>query len=96
MTHVRARPAAMAVLCGIMIGGALEGQTNGSGSAAKVVRATQIPGGPPKLDGRLDEPVWRTAAVTTGFVQRERDLNRLFGAPATNVFLVKMSYWMGR
>jgi hypothetical protein len=43
-----------------------------TGSARTVTRG-------PTVDGRLDEPEWRTAAAFTGFLQREPSL----GAPAT-------------
>ena len=40
------------------------------------------------LDGRLDEPAWRQAAVATGFTQREPDS----GAPASERTEVRVAY----
>ncbi|HEX6536082.1 MAG TPA: DUF5916 domain-containing protein [Gemmatimonadaceae bacterium] len=39
-------------------------------ASRKVTVGTRITGSPPTIDGRLDEPVWRTAPVATGFVQQ--------------------------
>jgi hypothetical protein len=56
-----------------------EGEVAGGGGGGRqalfAARATV----PPVLDGRLDDPVWRDAAVATGFVQRAPRP----GAPAT-------------
>jgi hypothetical protein len=54
---------------------AAEAPNGASARAAVAVRVDQ----PPAIDGRLDEPVWQTAPVLDGFVQRiPRD-----GAPAS-------------
>ncbi len=46
---------------------------------------------PPVIDGRLDEPVWRTAAPATGFVQRAP----MGGAPASQRSEVRIAYDRG-
>lgn len=38
-------------------------------SARRVLTAARIDGAPPVIDGALDDPVWQTADVATGFVQ---------------------------
>lgn len=43
---------------------------------------------PPKLDGRLDDPIWQTAAVISGFRQREPDQ----GADASEATTVRIAY----
>jgi hypothetical protein len=48
-------------------------------SARPTLRAVRISGAPPTIDGRLDEPSWRSAPVATDFVQQRP----VPGAPAT-------------
>ena len=55
--------------------------------AARSLRATYITT-PPAIDGRLDEPVWRTAQAATDFVQRAP----MGGAPATQRSEVRIAY----
>ena len=38
---------------------------------------------PPKLDGRLDDPIWQKAAVISGFKQREPEEGRDASEPTT-------------
>ncbi|MDP2322071.1 MAG: DUF5916 domain-containing protein [Acidobacteriota bacterium] len=38
---------------------------------------------PPKLDGRLDDPIWQKAAIISGFKQREPDEGREASEPTT-------------
>ena len=38
---------------------------------------------PPKLDGRLDDPIWQKAAIISGFKQREPDEGRDASEPTT-------------
>src|SRR5687767_4850169 len=40
-------------------------------SALRRVRAMRVSGVPPRIDGRLDDALWRDAEFTSGFVQRE-------------------------
>jgi hypothetical protein len=42
-------------------------------AGAQSIRAVRIQGPPPRMDGRLTEPEWRTAPAITGFLQREPD-----------------------
>ncbi len=55
--------------------------------AAKSLRATYITA-PPAIDGRLDEPVWRTAQPATDFVQRAP----MGGTPASQRSEVRIAY----
>jgi hypothetical protein len=53
--------------------------------------------GPGRKPGSALYIVWqqiREDSVSTGAFRFQRDLNDLFGLPATNVFLVKFSYWL--
>ncbi len=43
--------------------------------AAPAAQALKVTA-PPKLDGRLDDPIWQKAAVISGFKQREPDENQ--------------------
>ncbi len=62
------------------------GPESGSAAAAvaRAIRATPAP----KLDGQLDDPIWRTAIPISGFVQR--DPNE--GEPGTEPTVVKVAY----
>ena len=50
--------------------------------------AQRIVGAPPTIDGRLDEPVWRTAQLATSFTQQRPTP----GAPATERTEVRVLY----
>ena len=62
--------------------------------------AAKLTGTPPRIDGNLDEDVWKHAAVATGFVQLLPDE----GKPATersevhvlygDDFMIKLNYWL--
>lgn len=52
------------------------------------VAAERIVGAPPTIDGRLDEPAWRTAPVATNFTQQRPSP----GAPATERTEVRVLY----
>jgi len=54
----------------------------------KVLRAFRISGTPPVIDGVLDEEVWRTAASTSGYVQRDPDN----GAAMTESTRIQVAY----
>jgi len=63
---------------------------------AQTVEAVRIDGASPRLDGRLEEEVWRTAQPAGGFVQREPSE----GAPALDRTEVRFAYdesalWIG-
>ncbi len=62
-------------------------QTAPEASTARRIEATRTDS-PPDVDGRLDDPVWRTAARITRFVQ-QRPLD---GAPATEQTEVLVAY----
>jgi hypothetical protein len=55
---------------------------------AQSIQAIRIDGPSPRLDGRLDEPAWRSAPAITGFRQREPDE----GAPAPEATEVRLLY----
>ena len=48
-------------------------------SDRKTVRASAIQGGPPQIDGRLDDPIWQSASFVSDFQQK--GANRGFPAP---------------
>ena len=50
------------------------------GPGSHVVRAHRIGAAPPRIDGRLDDPVWLAAEPVSGFLQLEPER----GAPATD------------
>ena len=52
------------------------------------IRAGRITGSAPAIDGRLDEPIWSTAPVTSGFVQQRPDPY----APGTDSTQVSVLY----
>lgn len=65
-------------------------------ATAQTVQAVRISGESPRLDGRLDDEVWRTAPAVSGFVQREPTE----GAPALDRTEVRFAYdesalWIG-
>lgn len=61
---------------------------NAADSERKQTRATRVADGAIRLDGRLDEDVWRTAVPLTEFVQKEPDE----GAPPTDRMDVRFVY----
>jgi hypothetical protein len=65
-------------------------------AAAQQVEAVRVTGAAPRLDGRLDDAVWQSAAPATGFLQREPDE----GVPARDATEVRFAYddaalWIG-
>ena len=85
---LRFRGVAAGVLC-VIAAGAAEAQVREAPAGARVVSAVRIPDGElVRLDGVLDEAVWRTAVPAEGFVQREPDN----GAPATQPTEVRVLY----
>ena len=68
-------------------GHGLSGGPVGTPAAAMVARAIRATPAP-KLDGLLDDPIWRTATPISGFVQR--DPNE--GQPGTEPTLVRVAY----
>ncbi|HWG52695.1 MAG TPA: hypothetical protein VN677_05295, partial [Gemmatimonadaceae bacterium] len=52
------------------------------------VAAGRITGTAPAIDGRLDEPIWSAAPVTSGFVQQRPDPY----APGTDSTQVRVLY----
>jgi hypothetical protein len=64
------------------------GQSPEEDRARKQARAVRVGDGEIRVDGRLDEVVWRTAPPLTGFVQREPDE----GAPPTDTIDVRVAY----
>ena len=57
----------------------------------KRAAATRVPDGSIRMDGRLDEPVWREAMPLAGFTQKEP----VEGNPATNDLDVRFVYDAG-
>ena len=85
---LRFRGVAAGVLC-VIAAGAAEAQVRDAPAGARAVSAVRIPDGAlVRLDGVLDEPVWRTAVPAEGFVQRDPDN----GAPATQPTEVRVLY----
>jgi hypothetical protein len=67
----------------------LEGLAQDPTSPDRVVTALRLGSGDAiRLDGVLDEPIWKRAAVATGFLQRDPDN----GAPATESTEVRLVY----
>jgi len=60
---------------------------SGHAPASKTLRAVRA-SEPPRIDGKLDDPVWQTAPVFSGFTQREPDQ----GAPASESTTVRFLY----
>jgi len=54
----------------------------------KVLRAFRITGTPPTIDGSLDDEVWRSAASTGGYIQRDPDN----GAAMTESTRIQVAY----
>lgn len=52
-------------------GSAQRGATTANQGSPKILRATRIVGAAPKLDGVLDDAVWKTTDVASEFTQRE-------------------------
>ncbi|MEX2583160.1 MAG: DUF5916 domain-containing protein [Gemmatimonadota bacterium] len=67
--------------------GIVETSTGVDPSGRPVVRPTRTDT-PPRIDGRLDDPIWQTAAKITRFVQQ----SPLDGAPATEDTEVYIAY----
>ena len=55
---------------------------------AQTVQAVRIEGPSPRIDGRLTEPVWRSAPAVGGFTQRDPDE----GKPASEVTEVRIAF----
>jgi hypothetical protein len=68
--------------------GASAPASGGASTVARPSAAAVRAGTPPVLDGRLDEAVWSTAPVVTGFTQRDPDE----GAPASERTEVRVLY----
>ncbi|MDQ4079129.1 MAG: carbohydrate binding family 9 domain-containing protein, partial [Gemmatimonadota bacterium] len=65
-------------------------------SFVQTAQAVRITGASPRLDGRLEEDIWRAIPPATGFLQRDPDQ----GAPATQRTEVRFAYdeealWIG-
>ena len=58
-------------------------------SAHRVATAIRIKGAPPKLDGVLDDDIWKTAPLHEGFRQRDPDE----GKPATERTTCQIAYY---
>ncbi len=73
------------ILIGLLIGTDLQGQidTSGRNTLRAVYTST-----PPKIDGRLDDPVWKTAPVATDFVENAPNP----GVPASQKSRVHVLY----
>src|SRR5688500_2612342 len=85
---MRLRLSVTVILCLLAAPAALA-QTRDNPSGTPVVTATRIPDGTPlRLDGVLDEAVWRSAQPAGGFLQRDPDN----GAPATQRTEVRVLY----
>jgi hypothetical protein len=66
-----------------------DGATSSSNHEGKVATATRIDDAQrPRLDGRLDEPIWQTLEPATDFMQREPD----FGEAASQRTEVRFCY----
>jgi hypothetical protein len=76
----------MALVLGLA-GPAVLGAAQGA-PQPKTMQAVRIQGAPPRIDGILDDPVWREAPVANGFTQREPD----DGKAATETTLVQVAY----
>jgi hypothetical protein len=72
-----------------MVPSPADAQEASVGTSRPVLRAVRIPDEQPlRIDGSLDDPVWRLATPATGFVQRDPDT----GAPATERTEVRVAY----
>jgi hypothetical protein len=64
-------------------------QSSVDGAASrKQATATRVPNGSIRIDGRLDDEVWRKAAPITDFIQKEPTE----GAPPTDTMEVRLAY----
>ena len=59
-----------------------------NGRVPPIAHAIRATAGSPRIDGRLDDPVWSLARPVTGFTQREP----LDGQPATESTVVRVAY----
>src|SRR4051812_16122248 len=83
--------AALAVLGGVPVSAQTQTVSPAPSAPAPVVRPSISPTRvqqPPTIDGRLDDPAWRTAAHISDFVQRRP----LDGAPASELTDVYLAY----
>ena len=90
-TAVAPRTLFVGLLTGLLVvasstGTAPHAQTPGTG--VKQARATRVGDGAIRIDGTLDEPIWRTAPVVTDFLQAEPDE----GARPTDRMEVRFAY----
>ena len=59
-----------------ILGVSTEGGAGASHAAEKTIRAVQTEI-PPKIDGKLDDPCWKQAAIATDFIQTYPDEGEL-------------------
>ena len=57
----------------ITVTGPLNAHEPGSGAVGKEMRAVRVNPAPPRIDGILDDEVWSSAPLFTGFTQRDPD-----------------------